>query len=90
MIDIRDIFKKTDEYAGKKITVGGWVRTVRSSKAFGFIELNDGTFFSNLQIVFEDGIVNDFRAASKLTVGSAISCTGTLELTPGAKQPFEI
>ncbi|MBE5758621.1 MAG: asparagine--tRNA ligase [Clostridiales bacterium] len=90
MIDIREIFRNTAEYAGKEVVVGGWVRTVRASKAFGFIELNDGTFFSNLQIVFEDGIVNDFKAATKLTVGSAIICTGTLELTPGAKQPFEL
>lgn len=90
MIDLREIFKNTSEYAGKEVTVGGWVRTVRASKAFGFIELNDGTFFSNIQIVFEDGIVDDFKSATKLTVGSAITCKGVLELTPNAKQPFEI
>ncbi len=90
MVDIRELFRNTAEYAGKEVEIGGWVRTVRASKSFGFIELNDGTFFSNLQIVFEDGIVNDYKAASKLTVGSAISCKGTLELTPEAKQPFEI
>ena len=71
-------------------SVSGWVRTVRDSKAFGFIELNDGTFFRNLQIVLEDGHTDGFADALKLTLGSSIRATGTLVLTPDAKQPFEL
>ncbi|MEG0639559.1 MAG: asparagine--tRNA ligase [Clostridia bacterium] len=74
----------------KSCVVSGWVRTVRDSKAFGFIELNDGTFFKNLQIVLEDGVTEDFSDAVKLTLGSAIRATGELVLTPGMKQPFEL
>lgn len=70
--------------------VSGWVRTVRDSKAFGFIELNDGTYFKNLQIVLEDGVTEDFAEAVKISLGSAIRATGDLVLTPGMKQPFEL
>lgn len=71
-------------------TISGWVRTVRDSKAFGFIELNDGTYFKNLQIVLEDGVTEDFAGAMKITLGSAITVTGRLTLTPDMKQPFEL
>ena len=71
-------------------TVSGWVRTVRDSKAFGFIELNDGTHFKNLQIVLEDSLTENFADALKITLGSAIRVTGELMLTPGNKQPFEL
>jgi asparaginyl-tRNA synthetase len=71
-------------------TVSGWVRTVRDSKAFGFIELNDGTSFKNLQIVLEDGRTADFASVIKTTLGSAVTATGTLTLTPDMKQPFEL
>ena len=71
-------------------TVSGWVRTVRDSKAFGFIELNDGTYFKNLQIVLEDGHTDNFADAMKLTLGCSIRATGELVLTPGMKQPFEL
>lgn len=70
--------------------VSGWVRTLRDSKAFGFIELNDGTYFKNLQIVLEDGVTEDFDEAVKISLGSAIRATGELVLTPGMKQPFEL
>ncbi|MBE5930084.1 MAG: asparagine--tRNA ligase, partial [Lachnospiraceae bacterium] len=73
----------------KKVTVGGWVRSVRDSKAFGFIVLNDGTFFETLQVVYHDTMDN-FAEISKLNVGSAIIVTGELVATPDAKQPFEI
>ena len=73
-----------------KLTVCGWVRTIRSSKALGFIELNDGSSFQNLQVVFEDGKVDNFKEISKLNVGSALAVHGTLVLTPDAKQPFEV
>ena len=87
---IKQLYRQTDEYAGKKVTVAGWVRTIRVSKAFGFIELNDGSFFKNIQIVFEEDKLNNFAEISKLNVGAAISVEGMLELTPQAKQPFEI
>lgn len=87
---VKDIFRNTDEYAGKEIEIGGWIRTLRSSKAFGFIELNDGSFFKSIQIVFEDGKIENYAEVSKLGVGTAVIVKGTLTLTPGAKQPFEI
>ena len=92
MVDmsIRDLFHANLTEGIKECTVSGWVRTVRDSKAFGFIELNDGTFFKNLQIVLEDGLTESFSDAVKITLGSAIRATGELVLTPGMKQPFEI
>lgn len=86
---IRELFKETEKYAGKKVTVGGWVRSIRASKSFGFIVLSDGTFFETLQIVYADGLSN-FDKISKFNVGSALIVEGTLTLTPDAKQPFEI
>ena len=85
---IRDLYRNTPA-DGAKITVSGWVRTVRDSKAFAFIEMNDGTFFKNLQIVLDES-VPDFREVVKVTLGSAIEVTGTLKLTPEMKQPFEL
>lgn len=86
---IKQIYRQMQEFDGKTITVAGWVRTVRGSKAFGFIELNDGTFFKSMQVVFEQELEN-FKEIAKLGVGSAIIVTGTIVLTPNAKQPFEI
>ena len=87
---IKDLFRNTDKYSDGKITVSGWVRTIRASKNFGFIELNDGSFFKNLQIVMEDEKLGNYAEISKLNVGSAIRVTGVLVLTPEAKQPFEL
>ncbi len=89
-MSIRDLYHAQLTGNVKSCTVSGWVRTVRDSKAFGFIELNDGTYFKNLQIVLEDGITEDFADAVKLTLGSAVRATGELVLTPGMKQPFEL
>lgn len=89
-VSVKALFRNTQEYGNKKITVCGWVRTIRDSKTFGFIELNDGTFFKNVQIVFEEQRVADFKEITKLTVGSAIIVEGEFVETPGAKQPFEI
>ncbi len=88
-VDIRELFKNTDAYAGKHITVAGWVRTNRDSKNFGFIVLNDGTFFTPLQVVYHDTLSN-FAEAAHLNVGTAIYASGILTLTPDAKQPFEL
>ncbi len=89
IITIRELFKNTQQYIDKDIEVCGWVRSVRASKAFGFIVLNDGTFFEPLQVVFHDTMPN-FEEVSKLNVGSALIVRGTLVATPEAKQPFEI
>ena len=86
---IRGLYKETDKYAEKKVRVGGWVRSIRASKSFGFITLSDGSFFQTLQIVYGDALEN-FEAISKFNVGSALIVEGTLVMTPEAKQPFEI
>ena len=79
-LTIRDLYKNTDEYVDSIITVEGWVKTVRDSKTFGFIELNDGSFFKNVQIVFSDKLEN-FIDICKLTISSSIKVVGTLVLT---------
>ena len=89
LITIRELYRNKEQYIGKKITVGGWVRSIRDSKTFGFIVLNDGTFFDTLQIVYSDKL-NNFANITKLNVGSAIIIEGELVATPEAKQPFEI
>ncbi|MCR5031899.1 MAG: asparagine--tRNA ligase [Lachnospiraceae bacterium] len=89
LTDIRLLFTDADAYIGKEITVGGWIRNIRDSKTFGFIVINDGTYFKTLQVVYSDELPN-FEAISKLNVGAAIVVKGTLVATPEAKQPFEI
>ncbi len=89
LVSIRELYHEKEKYVGKKITVGGWVRSIRDSKTFGFIVLSDGSFFETLQIVYADALPN-FEKISKLNVGSALIITGTLVETPQAKQPFEI
>ena len=87
---VKSLYRESEKYIDSNIVVAGWVRTIRDSKAFGFIELNDGTFFKNLQVVFEDEKLDNFKQIAKLPVGSAIVVQGKLVKTPGAKQPFEI
>lgn len=86
---IKDIYRNTDKYADQTIVIEGWIRTLRASKTFGFIEVNDGTFFKNLQVVFEEGL-EGFNEVAKLPISTSIRVEGKLELTPDAKQPFEI
>ena len=86
---VREIFRNTEKYVDKEIQVSGWVRTIRDSKNFGFIELNDGSFFTNLQIVF-DNKLNNFDEICKLTISSSIIVKGKLVKTENAKQAFEI
>ena len=86
---IKDLYKNTNKYKDKEITLEGWVRTIRDSKTFGFIELNDGSFFKNVQIVFSDKLDN-FAEIAKLSISSSIKVTGTFVITENAKQPFEI
>ena len=89
LTDIRDLFRDRDKYIGKEITVGGWIRTNRDSKQFGFLVINDGTFFEPLQVVYHDTLAN-FDEITKLNVGAAVVVKGELVATPEAKQPFEI
>lgn len=89
-ISVQKLYDSPNDYKDKTVTVEGWVRTIRSSKDFGFIELNDGTCFKNIQIVFENNVVNNYAEVEKLPVASSISVTGKIILTPDAKQPFEI
>ena len=89
LITVRELFRNRDEYIGKEITIGGWVRSNRDSKTFGFIVVNDGTFFETLQVVYNDTMDN-FAEVAKVGVGAAVIVKGTLVATPEAKQPFEI
>ena len=89
LISVRDLFRNTETYADQQITVGGWVRNRRGSKQFGFISLNDGTYFTPVQVVYNDSMAN-FQEISKINIGAALIIRGTLVLTPDAKQPFEI
>ncbi|HSW60613.1 MAG TPA: asparagine--tRNA ligase [bacterium] len=86
---VKAIYRETDKFMGKTVEISGWVRTLRASNAFGFIELNDGSFFKNIQIVFESNI-NNFKDISKLGTGSAIRVNGVVVKSEGDKQPFEI
>lgn len=87
--NIRELYRNQAKYLNQKVTIGGWIRSIRNSKTFGFIVVNDGTFFEPLQIVFSDALVN-FEEIQKLNVGAAVIVTGNLAPTPDAKQPFEI
>jgi len=88
-LTIRSLFKETEKYIDKEITVGGWVRSNRDSKSFGFIVLNDGTYFNPLQVVYHDAMDN-FQEIAKVGVGASLIVTGTLVATPGAQQAFEL
>ena len=89
LVTVRELYKNREAYLDKEVSIGGWVRSVRASKAFGFIVVSDGTYFETLQVVYHDNMAN-FAEISKLNVGAAIIVKGTLVATPDAKQPFEI
>ena len=84
------LYRESGVYADKDVVVAGWIRTIRDSKVFGFIELNDGSCFKSVQVVFEQGRITNFEEIAKLNVGSAIVVKGKVVLTPQMKQPFEI
>nr|WP_280923803.1 asparagine--tRNA ligase [Clostridium folliculivorans] len=86
---VRALYRNTEEHIEKSVKISGWIRTLRASNAFGFIEVNDGSFFKNVQVVFDNKISN-FKDVSKLPISSSISVVGKLVPTPDAKQPFEI
>lgn len=87
---VKSIYRDTAMYADKEVALGGWIRTMRVSKNFGFIELNDGSFFKNIQIVFEAEQLSNYQEIAKLNIGAAIIVKGLLVETPDAKQPFEV
>ena len=89
LISVRELFKNTAAYAGKEVEIGGWVRNRRPSKQFGFIVLNDGTYFTPVQVVYNDSLEN-FQEISKINIGAALIVKGIVELTPNGQQPFEI
>ena len=89
-ICISELYRAPGDFAGKEITVGGWARTIRDMKSFGFMELNDGSCFKGLQVVFEDGVVEDYKGVTKQNVGASFVVKGIFTLTPEAKQPFEL
>ncbi len=89
LVTVKELYKNREQYFDKEVTVGGWVRSNRDSKTFGFIVVNDGSYFETLQIVYSDAMDN-FAEITKLNVGAAIIVKGTLVATPQAKQPFEI
>ena len=87
---IKEIYACPESFGGKTITIGGWVRNLRDSKAFGFIDLNDGSCFGSIQVVFEREKINNYDEIAGQNVGASLVVTGVLELTPGAKQAFEL
>ncbi len=90
LVTVRELYREKEKYIGKKISVGGWVRSNRDSKTFGFVVINDGSFFETLQVVYSEEKIENFNEIAKLNIGSAIVVTGELVATPEAKQPFEI
>ncbi|NLZ43890.1 MAG: asparagine--tRNA ligase, partial [Clostridia bacterium] len=88
-VTVKELFRSTRAYFGKKVAVSGWVRTARDAKAFGFIEVNDGSFFKNLQVVVDETLPN-FKEAVRLPVGTAVRVEGELVESPAAGQPFEL
>ena len=85
MVNVRDLFRKQEEYVDQTVTIGGWVRSIRNSKNFGFIVVNDGTFFEPVQVVYSN-VLENFDDVEKLNVGAAIIVTGKLVATPGTKK----
>lgn len=87
---VRELFASPESFDGKAIQVGGWARGIRASNTFGFVELNDGTYFRNLQVVFEEAKLENYKTIAKQNIGASLLVTGTLVMTPEAKQPFEL
>ena len=90
VILVKQLYRNTSDFTNKQVKISGWIRTLRASNAFGFIEVNDGSFFKNVQVVFDSSKISNFKEVSKLPISSSISVVGTLVETPNSKQPFEI
>ena len=89
-VKLRELHRNAASYSDKKVVVNGWVRNNRNNNHFGFVELNDGSFFKPVQVVYEAETLSNFAEVAKANVSSALSVEGTLVLTPDAQQPFEI
>lgn len=89
-IEIAKLYKNSADFSNAEVTVCGWVKTIRDSKSLGFMQLNDGSFFKDIQVVFEENHIENFKEVAKLNVGSAVRIKGIVVLTPEAKQPLEI
>jgi len=89
-IQLKQLFRNTDQYADQEVIIRGWIRTNRSSNKFGFVEINDGSFFKSVQVVYEEEIIDNFEEISKAPIAAALMVKGKLVMTPEAKQPFEI
>jgi len=89
-VTVKELYLEYQSLSGKKVSVSGWIRNNRAQKEFGFIDLNDGSFFETIQVVYEDGTLSNFKEAQKYRVGASVAINGTLILTPDLKQPFEI
>ena len=89
-VTVRQLFRETEQYADSEVTVRGWIRTNRGSNKFGFVELNDGSFFKSIQVVYEADLLDNYAEIAKAPIAAALNVTGTFVLTPEAKQPFEI
>jgi len=89
-VTVRQLYRETEQFADREITVRGWIRTNRGSNKFGFIELNDGSFFKSVQVVYEAEFLENFTEITKAPISAALNVTGQFVLTPEAKQPFEI
>jgi asparaginyl-tRNA synthetase len=88
--EIKALYRQLNEYTGRDVTIAGWVKTVRAGKTFGFIELNDGSFFNNAQIIFDEADLNNYKELAKVKIGSALVVEGEVIATPDNKQPYEI
>ena len=89
-IQLKQLHRETARFADREVTVRGWIRTNRSSNKFGFVEINDGSFFKSVQVVYEDAVIDNYESIAKAPIAAALLVKGTLVLTPEAKQPFEI
>ena len=89
-IQLKQLYRETARFADREVTVRGWIRTNRSSNKFGFVEINDGSFFKSVQVVYEDAVIDNYESIAKAPIAAALLVKGTLVLTPEAKQPFEI
>ena len=88
--DIKQLYNTYSDLNGKSVTIGGWIRSSRDLKDFGFLDVNDGTCFKGVQVVFEKANCENFDDLAKLNAGSSVICSGTVVVTPENKQPFEI
>ncbi len=89
-LKVKQLYRETEKFSDKEVVIRGWIRTNRGSNKFGFLEVNDGSFFKSVQVVYENDNLDNFDEVSKLPISTAVRVEGILVITPDAKQPFEI